>query len=332
MSMQDLEGVISEKPETDNGVSPIRRKIVFGTLGTMGLLLTSPQAIAQPEESTLSEDGIALYRKIKSMPRGRVPLTAFPEIIAGIGKSPPRIIVDYENHTPPEKGIDFEVNSSFPWTPIVAPAQGVVTSAKFFPDSGYKIVISHGGYRGYHSTLHGHLNPLLLVQIGDVVERGTLIGFGSNTGTNAKGIFHYHIGAIENGFEPPNKFRIVKNNPHSYAENSRLGTWGGNELDNQYIADVQMANQYADLILGKLPEDVLVNIKIMNGEYNIKHTSIGVKLGFLDNLLRKDEAQGYIKGELSITKAELGKFRDLKPVYTVFVNPQRLDLYHIIVH
>lgn len=324
MSMQDLEGRISEK----------RRKIVLGTLGAFASVLT-PQAIAQPEESALSEEGIALYQKIKSMPRGRVPLTEFPEIIAGISKSFPRIIYDHEYHSPPG-GIDFEVNSSFPWMPIPAPAQGVVTTAGFSPTGGYQVVISHGGYtlkeRGSHSTTHGHLNPLLLVQKGDFVERGTIIGFGSNTGTNAQGVFHYHISAIENTFEPPDKFKIVHNNPHNYAENRRLGTWSGNELDSQYIAGVQMARQYADSILGKLPKDALVNIKIGNGEYNIQHNPIGVKLGFLNNLLGKDESQGYTKGGPSITKAELEKFRNLRPVYTVFVNPQRFDLYHIIVH
>lgn len=325
MSTQDLEERISEK----------RRKIVLGTLGAFASVLT-PQAIAQPEEGIpLSEEGIALYRKIKSMPRGRVPLTEFPEIIAGISKSFPKIIYDHEYHRPPG-GVDFEVNSSFPWTPITAPAQGVVTYARFRPDAGYRVIIYHGGptikERGSHSTHHGHLNPLLLVQEGDFVERGTIIGFGSNTGTNARGVFHYHISAVENTFEPPDKFRVVHNNPHNYAENRRLGTWSGNELDNQYITSVNIANKYADFILDKLPKDALVNIRIRNGEYSIKDNPIGVKLGFLNNLVERDEAQEYIQGKQLITKAELEKFRELRPVYTVFVNPERLDLYHIIVH
>ena len=321
MAIRSLEGILSRR---DFLRSAGKGAVVYAGTQVMSMLSLVDPALA----TELTKEEPALYEKLKSAPKGRGPITGFPEIVAGVDKGFPRILGDAYEHRPPI-GIDYEVSTSFPYTPIVAPARGRVGIAGFHPRYGYRVVITHGGNnyteRGRHITVNAHLHPLLLVQKGDIVERGTLIGFGGNTGSNARGVYHYHIGAAESTFGSlDKKLRSLINDPHTYAEKNRLGTWNGNDLDSDYIDNVRNAHQYANTLINKLPENKPGKIA--------KSDVLGVKLGFLHDLSEKEILQEYVKENPNEIKENLERLMSLKPTYTLFVNPKRLDLYHVIIH
>lgn len=74
-------------------------------------------------------------------------------------------------------------------TPIIAPADGVVTFSGWRAGLGRTIEISHGyGYR----TIYGH-NEKLAKRTGDHVKRGDLIAFLGSTGRSTGPHLHYEI-------------------------------------------------------------------------------------------------------------------------------------------
>ena len=75
-------------------------------------------------------------------------------------------------------------------TKIFAPADGIITSAGFTSGGyGNKIMIDHGfGY----VTVYGHLYQVL-VNTGDKVKRGDIIGLVGNTGLSTCAHLHYEI-------------------------------------------------------------------------------------------------------------------------------------------
>ena len=79
-------------------------------------------------------------------------------------------------------------------TPVIAPADGVVTESFFEPMYGNRVVIDHGangtGLRTY--TVYKHLSARM-VKPGDRVQRGQRIASLGNTGTLAGGIPHLHF-------------------------------------------------------------------------------------------------------------------------------------------
>ena len=86
----------------------------------------------------------------------------------------------------PHYGVDFKVNIG---TPIYAPADGVVTYAKYMRGGGYSIIISHNG--GY-STVYMHLSKFD-VQQGDRVHIGQIIAKSGNTGNSTGAHLHYEV-------------------------------------------------------------------------------------------------------------------------------------------
>lgn len=86
----------------------------------------------------------------------------------------------------PHYGVDFKVNIG---TPIYAPADGVVTYAKYMRGGGYSIIINHNG--GY-STVYMHLSKFD-VQQGDRVHIGQIIAKSGNTGNSTGAHLHYEV-------------------------------------------------------------------------------------------------------------------------------------------
>lgn len=86
----------------------------------------------------------------------------------------------------PHNGTDFAMPIG---TPIVAPADGVVTRVDYGPYNGRFIVLSHG--QGY-STVYLHLQRAL-VQQGQRVERGQRIALSGNTGRTTGPHLHYEL-------------------------------------------------------------------------------------------------------------------------------------------
>ncbi len=86
----------------------------------------------------------------------------------------------------PHYGVDFKVNIG---TPIYAPADGVVSYAKYMRGGGYSIIIKHNG--GY-STVYMHLSKFD-VQQGDHVHIGQMIAKSGNTGNSTGAHLHYEV-------------------------------------------------------------------------------------------------------------------------------------------
>ena len=87
-------------------------------------------------------------------------------------------------------GIDIGVPL---YTPIQAPADGIVIVAKWYNGYGNYIEIDHGN--GVHS-FYGHLSSFN-VKIGDKITQGKIIGQSGNTGIGTGA--HLHFGVHKNG-------------------------------------------------------------------------------------------------------------------------------------
>lgn len=94
------------------------------------------------------------------------------------------------------KGMDFAGARN---TEIYSTADGVVKTAKFsLFGYGKEVVILHNfGY----STIYGHLNKIL-VEEGDTVTRGQLIGLMGNTGRSTGTHLHYEVRLNNNPVNP----------------------------------------------------------------------------------------------------------------------------------
>jgi len=100
------------------------------------------------------------------------------------------------------RGLDISANVG---SPVVAPADGVVTYSGKKVDFGNIITIDHGyGYK----TRYGH-NSKLLARRGQKVKRGQVIAFVGNTGRSTGPHLHYEV--LRNGV-PVNPSDYVLNN------------------------------------------------------------------------------------------------------------------------
>lgn len=98
----------------------------------------------------------------------------------------------------PHNGTDFAVRVG---TPVISPADGVVTKAAYSRSAGYYIVIRH---RGSYSTVYMHLSKLG-VKAGQRVKIGQTIARSGNTGLSTGPHLHYEL--RRNG-KPVNAMRI----------------------------------------------------------------------------------------------------------------------------
>ncbi|MBM4332089.1 MAG: hypothetical protein FJ117_12870 [Deltaproteobacteria bacterium] len=97
--------------------------------------------------------------------------------------------------TRPHMGIDISAPSG---TPVVAPADGVVSFAGRESEYGRLICLDHG--HGY-STMFGHLKDLF-VQTGDKVKRGQTIGTVGTSGKSTGPHLHYEVRINGNPVNP----------------------------------------------------------------------------------------------------------------------------------
>lgn len=78
-------------------------------------------------------------------------------------------------------------------TPVMAAADGAVTTAEFHPSYGNYIVIDHGGIGGHRwKTLYAHLDSLT-VAAGDAVVQGQQIGTVGHSGTATGNALHLEL-------------------------------------------------------------------------------------------------------------------------------------------
>ena len=99
------------------------------------------------------------------------------------------------------RGLDISTNVG---TPVVAPADGIVTYSGRKVDFGNIVTIDHGyGYK----TRYGH-NSKLLARKGQKVKRGQVIAFVGNTGRSTGPHLHYEV--LRNGV-PMNPMDYILN-------------------------------------------------------------------------------------------------------------------------
>lgn len=101
----------------------------------------------------------------------------------------------------PHNGTDFGMPVG---TPIIAPSDGVVTTASFTRSTGYYIVIRH---RGAYSSVYMHLSKIN-VKVGQSVKMGAVIARSGNTGLSTGPHLHYELRI--NG-RPVNAMRVKLN-------------------------------------------------------------------------------------------------------------------------
>jgi len=97
--------------------------------------------------------------------------------------------------------------ANIPGTPVVATADGVVTSTKWLPGYGNTIKIKHG--YGFE-TRYAHLRSIC-VRRGHTVTRGKRIGFVGSTGRSTGSHLHYEIRVLGQAVDPYDYLDIFKN-------------------------------------------------------------------------------------------------------------------------
>lgn len=80
------------------------------------------------------------------------------------------------------------------WTPVVAPADGVVAYSGWRKGYGKMVEITHEGAKLY--SRYGHLADMT-VEVGDVVKRGDLIAYLGNSGRSTGPHVHYEIRKVD---------------------------------------------------------------------------------------------------------------------------------------
>jgi len=166
---------------------------------------------------------------------------------ASLETSPGWVLHDYYGHihfgNGVAPGIDYKVRSSPPYTEIVPCASGWVWDTGWDHDAGEYITVTHG--LGYY-TMYAHLKERFVTE-GAPVERDRVMALGGNTGRNARGIWHLHLGLLvpdyawhEDYLSPGGGKRWA--DPDMFSESGRrLEIWKGNALDLEFQREVRAA-------------------------------------------------------------------------------------------
>jgi len=86
-----------------------------------------------------------------------------------------------------------------PGVPVRATGNGVVKFAGWNPNYGFMVVIEHS--YGY-TTLYAHMQPNLIVKVGDSVKQGQFIGYVGSTGRSLGYHLHYEVRLNEKYLNP----------------------------------------------------------------------------------------------------------------------------------
>ncbi|MCL2327558.1 MAG: M23 family metallopeptidase [Bacteroidetes bacterium] len=128
------------------------------------------------------------------------------KLVSGFGYRMHPIYKTVRIHT----GIDLTAPTG---TKIYATGDGTVKNADFERGYGKQVVINHG----YNfSTVYGHLSKIL-VQRGQKVKRGDLIGLVGNTGTSTGSHLHYEVRRHNTPVNPINYY-LNDLTPQEYAD------------------------------------------------------------------------------------------------------------------
>lgn len=121
------------------------------------------------------------------------------------------------------EGIDFAAPTG---TPVYATADAKVTSAERKPGYGNCVDLDHG-YN--YLTRYAHLSQIL-VEPGQTVKRGELIGKVGSTGKSTGSHLHYEVRFKEEAQNPVNYY-FMDLSPQEYADMIRLAENSGHVMD-----------------------------------------------------------------------------------------------------
>ncbi len=140
-------------------------------------------------EETIKEQGDSLRSLDRLMARAAKALATLPSrwpvrgsVNSEFGRRPSPWTQSVEFHS----GIDIKAQMG---TPVHAPAAGTVVVAGPAHEYGTAVMLDHGQNI---KTLYGHLSKVS-VQLGQKVERGTLLAYSGNTGRSSGPHLHYEI-------------------------------------------------------------------------------------------------------------------------------------------
>jgi len=138
---------------------------------------------------TIKEQGDSLRALDRLMARAAKALATLPSrwpvrgsVNSEFGRRPSPWTQSVEFHS----GIDIKAQMG---TPVHAPAAGTVVVAGPAHEYGTAVMLDHGQNI---KTLYGHLSKVS-VQLGQKVERGTLLAYSGNTGRSSGPHLHYEI-------------------------------------------------------------------------------------------------------------------------------------------
>jgi murein DD-endopeptidase MepM/ murein hydrolase activator NlpD len=167
-----------------------RDKGIGGATGTQDLLASlAPADELNRLEETIKEQGDSLRSLDRLMARAAKALATLPSrwpvrgsVNSEFGRRPSPWTQSVEFHS----GIDIKAQMG---TPVHAPAAGTVVVAGPAHEYGTAVMLDHGQNI---KTLYGHLSKVS-VQLGQKVERGTLLAYSGNTGRSSGPHLHYEI-------------------------------------------------------------------------------------------------------------------------------------------
>ena len=104
-------------------------------------------------------------------------------------------------HHRPHYGVDIKLQSG---DPVKSMFEGVVRISRYSSSYGNVVVIRH---QNGLETLYAHLSELL-VEEGEVVDVGMLVGFGGNTGRSTGSHLHFEVRYLGEPLDPSHLFDI----------------------------------------------------------------------------------------------------------------------------
>lgn len=118
-----------------------------------------------------------------------------------------------------KKKLQEELKEQYDYMPIVAVAPGEVSYVGYGSRSGFYVYIKHNENGNEIVTMYMHLKRWPLVNEGDYVGAGTLLGYEGNTGRSSGKHLHFQMG-INGDDDSPAEYVFPSFNPFYYKEKS----------------------------------------------------------------------------------------------------------------
>ena len=208
------------------------------------------------------------------------------------------------------EGIDM---SAPMWTPIVAIADGTVTSAGWISSgAGYGVIIDHGN--GWESKYFHQPTGRLPVKAGDPIKAGDQVGWVGNTGNSAGPHLHFEIEVRGININPMRGFKYVGAADASIA--AELPAVNGQPLGGP--ATTAMAPTAGDLLLADLLEPLVGDqahdyepIVGLDGPLPEMKDDLAAARSLIDDRTPQNEASQLIAGAQDQYRAALQHEREL---------------------